>query len=122
MHPVTLVTPVPPGLCRKKRSAGEKPGGIPLRNPYCLSVASLRILGISPGFSAFGGSGPRLFVTFVAMTKVKPRTKGESSTKSGTGIRTLRNSCISVTPAAIAGKSVPQEKSRAVFRKKIRTV
>ena len=68
-----LATPRNPlGLCRKKRSAGEKPGGIPLRNPYCLSVASLRILGISPGFSAFGGLGPRPFVTFVAMTKVKP--------------------------------------------------
>ncbi|WP_176772659.1 hypothetical protein [Sporomusa acidovorans] len=26
------------------------------------------------------------------------------------------------TPPAFAGKSVPQEKSRAVFRKKIRTV
>jgi len=68
LRPVTLVTP---GLCRKKRSAGEKPGGIPLRNPYCLSVASLRILGIPPGFPAFGGLGPRPFVTFGAMPKVK---------------------------------------------------
>jgi len=65
------VTSVLPGLCWKKRSAGEKPGGIPLRNPYCLSVASLRILGISSGFSAFGGLGPRPFVTFGAMPKVK---------------------------------------------------
>jgi hypothetical protein len=38
-----------------------------------LSVASLRILGISSGFSAFGGVGPRPFVTFGAMPKVKPR-------------------------------------------------
>jgi hypothetical protein len=73
LRPVTIVTPIPLGLCRKKCSVGEKPGGIPLKNPYCLSVASLRILGISHGFSAFGGFGPRLFVTFVAMTKVKPR-------------------------------------------------
>ncbi|MBP2665009.1 MAG: hypothetical protein H6Q71_2957, partial [Firmicutes bacterium] len=32
----------------------------------------LRILGISPGFSAFGGLGPRPFVTFGAMPKVTP--------------------------------------------------
>ncbi|MBP2662646.1 MAG: hypothetical protein H6Q71_594, partial [Firmicutes bacterium] len=31
---------------------------------------SLRILGIPPGFSAFGGLGPRPFVTFGAMPKV----------------------------------------------------
>ena len=66
-----LVTPYPLGLCRKKRSAGEKPGGIPLRNPFCLIVASLRISGISSDFSAFGGLGPRPFVTFGAMPKVK---------------------------------------------------
>jgi hypothetical protein len=35
-------------------------------------VASLRILGILSGFSAFGGFGPRLFVTFGVMPKVKP--------------------------------------------------
>jgi len=42
------------------------------KNPYCLSVTSLRILGIPPGFSAFGGLGPRPFVTFGAMPKVNP--------------------------------------------------
>jgi hypothetical protein len=34
----------------------------------------------------------------------------------------LNNVMPSRTPAAFAGKSVPQEKSRAVFRKEIRTV
>jgi len=59
---VTLVQPGAPALCWKKRSEGEKPGGIPLRNPYCLSMASLRILGRPPGFSAFGGFGLDLLV------------------------------------------------------------
>ncbi|MBP2664714.1 MAG: hypothetical protein H6Q71_2662, partial [Firmicutes bacterium] len=36
-----------------------------------LSVASLRILGISSGFSAFGGLGPRPFVTFGAMQSTR---------------------------------------------------
>jgi len=70
--PVTMVTPVPPAFCWKKRSEGEKTGGIPLRNPYCLSAASLRVLGRPPVFSAFGGFGPRPFGTFGAMPKVRP--------------------------------------------------
>jgi len=67
-NPRNSVTPWP---LPEKAFRRRKPGGIPLRNPYCLSVASLRILGISHGFSAFGGLGPRPFVTFGAMPKVK---------------------------------------------------
>lgn len=56
---------LPPACCRhyhyprpfagKKRPTGAKPGGSLLKNQYCLSAASLLILGIPPGFS-----GPRI--------------------------------------------------------------
>ena len=67
-------TPRNPRPLPQKAYRRRKAGRYSVKNPYCLSIASLRILGILPGFSAFGGSGPRPFVTFGAMPKVTPLT------------------------------------------------
>jgi hypothetical protein len=50
----------------------RKAGRYSVKKSVLFERSEFRILGILFGFSAFGGFGPRLFVTFGAMPKVKP--------------------------------------------------
>ena len=68
MRPVTFVTlrPLPEKAFRRRKA-----GRYSVKKSVLSERSELRILGIPPGFSAFGGLGPRPFVTFGAMPKVK---------------------------------------------------
>ena len=67
-----VVTPVTPRPLPEKAFRRRKSGRYSVKKSVLSERSEFTDFRIPPGFSAFGGSGPRLFVTFGAMPKVKP--------------------------------------------------